>query len=199
MISVYLEFLKVPYEVTTFQLFNSETKADWYAKINPNGRIPAIVDPNTNITLSQTGAILQYLAENYDKDFKYSYKPGTPEYYLEKELLFLEVTENGPTHVQAVHYNLLNKGASEYAATRILNEIKRIYGVAEQYLIKNPSGLFFVGDHYSTADVAFYFWVEFSSKLDIDLSVWPNLAKWAETFGAIEEVKVGSQKPPRTY
>ena len=132
---------------------------------------------------------MQYFAETYDKDFKYSYKPGTPEYYLEKELLFIAVSENGPTHLQAVHFNLINKGASEYAAKRYLDEIKRIYDVAEQYLIKNPSGLFFVGYHYSTVDVAFYFWVEFSSKFDIALSVWPKLAKWAETFGAIEEVK----------
>jgi glutathione S-transferase len=140
---------------------------------------------------------LQYLAETYDKDFKYSYKPGTTEYYLEKELLFFQVSEHGPIQGQAIHYNVFNKGVSEYAATRFMNEVKRVYGVVEQYLDKNPSGLYLVGDHYSTADVAFYSWIRYASYLDIDLSVWPKLAKWAETFGAIEEVKEGSQEPPR--
>ena len=78
-----------------------------------------------------------------------------------------------------------------------MNELKRVYGVYEQYLIKNPSGLYLVGDHYSTADVAFYPWVQFSGVLGVDLSVWPKLAEWAEALGAIEEVREGSQKPPR--
>ena len=140
---------------------------------------------------------MQYLAETYDKDFKYSYRPGTPEYYLEKELLFFQVSENGPSQGQAGHFNYFNKGVSEYASTRFMNELKRVYGVYEQYLIKNPSGLYLVGDHYSTADVAFYPWVQFSGVLGVDLSVWPKLAEWAEALGAIEEVREGSQKPPR--
>lgn len=196
-ISVYLELLKVPYEVTTLQISNNGTKVDWFVKLNANGRIPAIVDPNTNITISQTGAILQYLAENYDKEYKYSYKPGTAEYYLEKEILFFQVSEHGPGQGQANHFNFFNKGASEYAADRYLTETKRVYGVLEEYLNRNPSGNFFVGDHYSTADAAVYGWVAFFGILGLELNQWPKVAKWFETFSSLDAVKEGSQKPPR--
>ena len=60
-------------------MMENEQKEDWFLEINPNGRIPAIKDGNLRVF--ESGAILQYLADKYDKDYKVSYPHGTDEYY----------------------------------------------------------------------------------------------------------------------
>lgn len=59
----------------------ADLKKEPYESLNPNGRVPAIEDPNTGITLGESGAIIQYLVETYDKDQKISYGDKKPEKY----------------------------------------------------------------------------------------------------------------------
>ena len=56
-----------------------DMKKDPYETVNPNGRVPSIEDPNTGITLWESGAIVQYLVETYDKQNKLSYGDKSPE------------------------------------------------------------------------------------------------------------------------
>ena len=80
--------LSVPYEVEPVS-FPDLKKPDFLA-VNPNGRMPAIHDPNTGLTLWESGAIIEYLVEKYDKDQKLSFAPGSPESYLAKQWLFFQ-------------------------------------------------------------------------------------------------------------
>ena len=108
-VSIFLELLKLPYEAVFVDISKNELKSDWFVKLNPNGRIPTITDPNFEtgpVTISQTGAILQYLADQYDKDHKYSYPQGTAEYYKTLEYLIFQVAENGPIQGQLNHFKL---------------------------------------------------------------------------------------------
>lgn len=69
----------------------ADPKEDSFTKINPNGRLPAIEDPNTNLTLWESGAIVEYLVENYDKENKLTFT-GLPEKYHLKQYLHFQMS-----------------------------------------------------------------------------------------------------------
>jgi len=99
-----LEELNVPY---TFKMLEfPDMKKEPYESINPNGRVPAIEDPNTSITLWESGAIIDYLIENYDKQHNISFAAGSKEYYEAKQWLFYQVSGQGPYFEQAVWFSL---------------------------------------------------------------------------------------------
>lgn len=89
-VAIILEELGVPYH----NVF-PKVKEEPFLSINPNGRVPAIEDPNTGITLWESGAIITYLIDNYDKDEKISYK-STPEKYLSDQWLAFQISGQGP-------------------------------------------------------------------------------------------------------
>lgn len=95
-----LEELGLPYEfaATTF----ADIKKPDYLAVNPNGRLPAIHDPNRDLTLWESGAIIEYLVETYDKENKISFPKGSNEGYLTKQWLFYQATGQGPYYGQAV-------------------------------------------------------------------------------------------------
>jgi glutathione S-transferase len=74
-ISIFLEELGIPYKTTAIDLGKDEQKSASFLKINPNGRIPAIRDHSRNsFAVFESGAIFLYLAEHYDKDFKFTFE-----------------------------------------------------------------------------------------------------------------------------
>jgi len=79
----------------------SELKNPEFVAINPNGKVPAIVDPNTGVTLWESCAIIQYLLENYDNDSTISFK-SVPEKYHINQWLFFQASGQGPYFGQAV-------------------------------------------------------------------------------------------------
>ena len=99
-VAITLLELNVPHEIIPTPL--SEIKKPEYLAINPNGRLPAIYDPNTDITLWESGAIIEYLIERYDSQHRLSFVPGTPESYHAKQWLFFQTTGQGPYYGQAV-------------------------------------------------------------------------------------------------
>ncbi|CAI5759190.1 unnamed protein product [Candida verbasci] len=196
-ISIFLEVLGLKYVPTKVNILKNESKSDWFVKLNPNGRIPTIEDPNTGITLSQTGAILQYLADKYDTDLKYSYKFGTPEYYKTLEYLIFQVSENGPIQGQANHFKIYAKEKIQYGIDRYITDVKRIYGVYEDILSRNAANdsLYLVGDHYTIADFALVGWANSLKNLEIDIHQWLLLGKWFDKIINLPEVQKGLKIP----
>jgi len=83
-ISITLEELGLPYKHTKIDISKDVQKEPWFLEINPNGRIPALTDTfedGKTIRLFESGSIMQYLVDQYDKDHKISYPRGTREYY----------------------------------------------------------------------------------------------------------------------
>ena len=83
-ISITLEELGIPYQVTKIDISKNTQKEPWFLEINPNGRIPAMTDTFEDgkmIRLFESGSIQQYLVDQYDTDHKISYPKGTREYY----------------------------------------------------------------------------------------------------------------------
>ncbi|KAH6665164.1 glutathione transferase [Halenospora varia] len=120
--------------------------------INPNGRVPAIEDPNTGITLWESGAIIEYLVETYDKQHNISFAPGSKEYYEAKQWLYYQVSGQGPYFGQAVWFTLYHSEKLPSAVDRYINEIRRVSGVLNRALQDKE---FLVGGKFSYADAAF--------------------------------------------
>ncbi|CAH2354401.1 putative protein Ure2p [[Candida] railenensis] len=197
-VSILLELLGLKYDVTPIDFSKNEQKEDWYLKLNPNGRIPTIVDTSTNTILAETAAIMQYLVDTYDKENKFSYKIGTPLYYKQLEVLYFQMAGVGPMQGQMGHFKRAAPEKIPYAIERYENETKRLYSVVEEYLNRNKAnGPFLVGDHLSIADIAVFTWANFLERGGIDIKPWPLLENWIESIAKLPAVQVGLNVPKR--
>lgn len=195
-VTILLELLGLKYECQRLDISTNVQKEDWFLKLNPNGRIPTLVDPVTGITISETGAIMQYLVDTYDKEHRFSYPAGTKEYYLQLETLFFQMAGIGPMQGQANHFTFFAPQKIEYGIARYKNETKRLYSVVEEYLKRNEkNGPYLVGNHYCISDIAIFGWANSLKKLDIDISQWPLTNRWFEKLNSLPEVKNGLSIP----
>lgn len=128
-------------------------KKDPFERVNPNGRAPAIEDPNTGITIWESVAIIEYLVETYDKDEVFTYTTS-PEKWKIKQWLYYQVASNrelawispesansavqmsgqGPYFGQASWFILYHEEKLQSAIDRYLREIRRVVGVLDRYL-----------------------------------------------------------------
>lgn len=88
------ELLGLPYE--SIPVKHDEVKGPAYTSVNPNGRLPAIYDPNTDLTLWESGAIVLYLVSRYDTEHRLSFPPGSNEAFLAHQWLFFQASGQGP-------------------------------------------------------------------------------------------------------
>jgi glutathione S-transferase len=149
----------------------TDVKQPEFVAVNPNGRLPAMHDPNTGVTLWETGAIIEYLTETYDAaERAFSFAPDTPEFWEARAWLFLQVSGQGPYYGQAVHFAHYHETKVPTAVTRYVAEIRRVSGVLEARLASEKAkmatngeetdGPWIVGGKKSYVDVAMLQWQE---------------------------------------
>ena len=127
--SITLEELGLPYSVRPVAISEGEQREEWYQAINPNGRIPAIIDhDNDDFAVFESGAILIYLAE---KTGKFLPDPAADPagYYRVLEWLMWQMGGVGPMFGQTGHFVLFAKEKVPYAIERYTNEAIRLYRV----------------------------------------------------------------------
>lgn len=186
---ILLEELGLPYHLK--QLEFPELKQPAYENININGRVPAIEDPNTGITLWESGAILVYLIEKYDTERKFSYA-SEPEKYLVNQWLFFQMSGQGPYMGQGAWFTHFHPEKLESARLRYVNETKRIIGVLNRALEGRE---YLVGDKYTIADLAFIPWdrmLEFVVGSDGVPNLekdYPNYHRWRQALFSRPAVK----------
>ncbi|KAF2154358.1 glutathione S-transferase [Myriangium duriaei CBS 260.36] len=149
-----LEELKVPYELKYWQF--PDLKKSEYEKLNINGRTPTIEDPNTGLTLWESGAILEYLIETYDKSHTFAYTSSPEKFYLQQWLHF-QMSGQGPYFGQKVWFTYYHPEKLPSAIERYAKEIDRVISVIDRHL-KASGGEYLVGDKYTYADLAFIPW-----------------------------------------
>ncbi|KAG4438111.1 hypothetical protein IFR05_006391 [Cadophora sp. M221] len=181
-VAIILEELKVPY---TFKMLEfPDMKKEPYESINPNGRVPAIEDPNTGIALWESGAIIEYLVETYDKQHTISFAPSSKEFFEAKQWLFYQVSGQGPYFGQAVWFSIYHPEKLPSAVDRYVNEIRRVSGVLDRVLKDKE---FLVSDKFSYADAAFVtgyvIMFLFADKINIETD-FPVLNAWLERLRA---------------
>ena len=196
-VAVILAELGLPHEINPIPF--SEVKKPDYLAINPNGRIPAIQDPNTNLTLWESGAILEYLIERYDTEHRLSFAPGTPESYLAKQWLYFQVSGQGPYYGQAVWFKRYHPEQVPSAVERYVKEINRVSGVLDKHLAQQKQehggsdGPWLVGNKLSYADLAFVPWQGLLGRVlgkdEYNDDDYPHVKEWIGKMMSRETVK----------
>ncbi|KAL3471589.1 putative glutathione S-transferase [Aspergillus californicus] len=157
---ILLEELNLPY---TPQAVNAtDLKKEPYTSLNPNGRVPALEDPNTGITIWESGAILEYLVDTYDTQHTLSFPAGSKEYYETKQWLHYQMSGQGPYFGQAAWFTIYHPEKVPSAVERYVNEIRRVSGVLDHALQGKE---YLVGGKYSYVDAAFVPWYEVAALL----------------------------------
>jgi GST-like protein len=191
-VSVMLEECGLPYTVHKIDITKNDQFTPDFLAINPNSKIPAIVDPDgpkgKRLTLFESGAILIYLAE---KTGKFLTKDAFDRYIVLQWLMF-QMGGVGPMFGQAHHFMRAAKEQIPYGIERYGNEAKRLYGVMNKRL---GEAKFLAGDDYSIADIATYPWVARHEWHRVALEDFPNVKRWYDTIGARPAVARGMAVP----
>ncbi|OBZ76305.1 Disulfide-bond oxidoreductase YfcG [Grifola frondosa] len=205
-VSIFLEELKaaygLQYDVEKIDISKNVQKEPWFIKLNPNGRIPTLVDRSrNNFNVFETAAILLYLEQHYDKEGRFAFdKDKDPDNWSEMlQWIFFAHGGVGPMQGQANHFNRAAPEDIPYAKKRYIDETKRLYGVLEIRLTDRD---FLAGPgrgKYSLADINVLPWVRIHTFAGIEsLDEWPHVKAWLETAQKRPAFEAGINVPPRT-
>ncbi len=187
-VAIALEEMALPYAIRLVNLGEKQQKEPAFLKINPNGRIPAIVDRgNNDFAVFESGAILLYLAKLSGK-----FLPQDPKgESIVMQWLMWQMGGLGPMQGQAnVFYRYFPERLPS-VISRYQNETKRLYGVMNSRLASTE---FLAGD-YSIADMACYPWIAQYQWCGLTLDAFPNLTRWYTAVGGRPAVEVGMTIP----
>jgi GST-like protein len=171
-IAIALEEMNLDYDIAWVNIGAGEQHRPEYLKISPNGKIPAIVDHDTGISLMESGAILQYLAEKSGRFGGVSLQERAEV----MQWLHWQMGGLGPMMGQVNHFRGLREKVP-YGETRYMNETVRLLGVLNQQL----EGRDYIAGEYSIADMAAAPWAGVARMLDDErLNACRNVMAWIE-------------------
>jgi GSH-dependent disulfide-bond oxidoreductase len=190
-VSIMLEECGLPYQVHPVNIGKDEQFAPAYLKINPNGKIPSIVDSDgpggAPISLMESGAILVYLAEKTGR-----FLPADPRgRYKAMEWLMFQMGGVGPMFGQVHHFLRAAKEQVPYGIARYSKEKDRLYGVLNARL----GEVEYLAGEYSIADMATFPWVSRFEWHQTKLEDHPNVHRWFKAVGARAAVQRGMSVP----
>ena len=169
-----LEYNLHPVDISTDIQFSED-----FVKVNPNSKIPAIVDPDgpdgSPFTVIESGAILMYLAE---KTGLFLPKEMGPKYEVIQWVMF-QMGGVGPMFGQVHHFKRAAKEKVPYAINRYFNECRRLYGVLDSRLEDRE---YIANDGVSIADFGTVPWVFRYDWQEIDLDEFPNVKRWYDNM-----------------
>ena len=191
--SIMLEELGADYTLHPIHIGKGDQFTPEYLAINPNGKIPAIVDSDgpggAPITVFESGAILIYLAEKFGR-----FLPAEPVARMEViQWLMFQMGGIGPIFGQVHHFLRAAKEKVPYGIERYGTEARRLYGVLDRRLDGRDH---LAGDGYSIADIATWPWVLRHEWQQVDLADYPNVKRWFDAIGSRPAVQRGIQIPP---
>jgi len=206
-VQIFLEELKqaygdVEWDTTLINIGTNEQKKDWFLRLDPNGRIPVLVDNSVSppFPVMETSAELLYLEKKYDKNDLFGFKDD-----LERnealQWLFFWHGSGAPYQGQVHHFTRAAPEKLEYAINRFRNETLRVFGVLEIRLSGKYTGEprdYLAGKgkgKYSVADIGTWPWVkiwEFTGFTEEERAQFPHLKKWVERIAQRPAVKLGS-------
>jgi GST-like protein len=194
-ITIFLEEAGLPYRITPVNIGAGDQFKPDFLRIAPNNRMPAITDLDPldhggPLSLFESGAILEYLAEKTGKFLPVDRRAK----FSTLQWLYWQMGGLGPMAGQNHHFSTYAPEKLPYAIDRYVKETNRLYGVLDGQLAK--TGNFVAGD-YSIADMACYPWIVPWKNQGQDLDDFPHLKRWFETIGARPAVRRAYELGPK--
>jgi GST-like protein len=186
-VQIMLEETGLEYELHRVNLSEGDQKTPEYLKINPNGKIPAIVDRDglggDEVTVFESGAILLYLAE---KTGEFLPVEANGRWQVISWLMF-QMAGIGPSLAQAGYF--LNRAPEPvpHAVERFVSEAERLFGVVDRRLSEAE----FIAGDYSIADIASFPWLRIHQRFGLDVTDYPSVERWLEVISARPAVQRG--------
>lgn len=196
-ISIVLEELQLPYRIELVDIFAGQGQAPEFLKLNPAGKVPAIRDEETGQVISESNAILWYLAQKAGRLLP----SGAEERTRAMELLFLQASLVGPMFGQRAHFSMFGPEHVPYGIRRYEEQGEVINALVEQLLTAND---YFLPSGYSIVDIAFVGWYHAANKTFPLPEHSRHLRRWFDAVMARPAVRKGvglptglPQLPPR--
>ena len=189
-ISIALEEMALDYKVIGVDLSKGDQKNPEYLNLNPNGRIPTIIDrSNDNFTVFESGAILIYLGEKTAQFYPENAKKRSQVI----QWLMFQMGGVGPMMGQANVFYRYFPEKIQPAIDRYQHEVKRLFGVLNTHLEKHE----FLVDDYSIADMANWAWVRTHNWSGVEIGDLPHLSRWVTQIYERPAAKKGIEVPQR--
>ena len=186
-ISIALEELGLPYASNAIDIEKGEQFSAEYRRINPGSKIPAIVDQDNGTVLTESNAILIYLAEKAGRLLPAS----SAERLIVTEWLMWQAANFGPTLGYDHYFLTYHAGHAPFAETRFAADVARLYRTLNDRLNERE----FVAGDFSIADIAIWPWVSRFARHKINLDDFPAVQRWYRQLGQRESFKRGYRVP----
>jgi GST-like protein len=174
--SVTLEELELPYECHAIDLTKNVQKEEWFLKLNPNGRIPVIVDRDEgDLAVFETGAIMIYLAEKTGRLMPTDVAGRSRTI----QWLMFQMGGIGPMMGQANVFYRYFPEKLQPAIDRYQNETRRLFEVLDRGLAENE---WLAGDTFTIADIANWCWVRTYKWSGVSVDGLPNMRRWLDAI-----------------
>ena len=189
---IFLEEADIEYDITAINFDKREQKEKEYLKLNPNGRIPTIVDrSNNNFVVFESGAILWYLAEKYDKFLPQNSNDKSQTL----QWLMFQMANIGPMMGQAMYFQRIAAKLGEeqpFAIKRYVKESRRLMEILDKHLVDRE---YLVANEYTIADIATYPWARAYYWANVSIEGLPHLQAWFERIDAREATQSALEIP----
>lgn len=188
-ISIYLQEAGIAHRSIAVNLSAGEQNTVAYRRVNPNGKIPAIIDHEEGVTVFESGAILSYLSE----------KTGClrPESWVDRltvqQWLYFQVGSIGPMLGQLGWFLHASPTHNHEAIARYRKEAVRLYGVVNSRLSESA---FIATSQFSIADIAAYCWLRTWQDLNLDISSYEHVLRWLDRIALRPAVQQALAWPP---
>jgi glutathione S-transferase/GST-like protein len=188
-VSIALEEMALPYTLHALDLRQNTQKEPWFLAINPNGRIPAIVDRSAgDFAVFESGAILVYLAERTGRLMPHDPKGRS----LVLQWLMFQMGGIGPMMGQANVFYRYFPEKIQPAIDRYQGECRRLFRVLDGHLARHE----FLAGEYSIADIANWAWVRTHRWSGVETEGLPHLQRWLRQIRERPAVQRGIERPP---
>jgi GSH-dependent disulfide-bond oxidoreductase len=190
-VAIALEEMELAYTPHVLNLSERTQHEEWFLAMNPNGRIPVIVDHDADdLTIFETGAIMLYLSEKSGKFMPTSLKGR----YAAMQWLMFQMSGIGPMQGQAVAFERYFPEDVPAARKRYQNETRRLYEVLDRHLADHE----WLAEEYSIADMANWSWIRSHKWARVPTDGLDHLERWMAAMAARPGCQRGVNVPPPT-
>jgi len=177
---ILFEEMGVPYDWALVDFSKNEQRSEAFLAINPNGRIPALIDRAHGVTVAESGAILEYAAQRFHSDLLPTAEADLQLHLQVKQWLYWQVSGLGPAMGQAMYFQRIARVQGHddpFAIGRFIAEAERCLQMLDDQLAAS-GGPFVLGERVTLVDVACFAYSASAYWANADISAMPHLRAW---------------------